>query len=169
MAIIVEGDIQINLPDSAKFRRFDEDSSHGLSHCMKAVDYIIELDNRIIFLEFKDPDHPRAKTEKRETFFEELGSGKIDAALKTKFRDSFLYEWAYGRAEKPIYFWVLIGAEKLDRSQLLIRTEALKRQLPVNGPSGKPWKNPFVAGCMVMNLDAWNKQLVDFPAARISA
>jgi hypothetical protein len=168
MAVIVEGDIQISLPGHAKFRRFDESSSHGLSHCMKAVDYIIELDDRIIFLEFKDPDHPQAKTEKREAFFENLRSGKIDSDLKTKFRDSFLYEWAYGRTGKPIHFWVLIGAESLDRSQLLIRTEALKRQLPVNGPAGNPWKNVFVTGCIVMNLAAWNKQLTDFPATRIS-
>lgn len=156
MAVIVEGDIQISLPDHAIFRRFDEGSSHGLSHCMKAVDYIIELEDRIVFIEFKEPDNPKAKVEARQDFFEELNSGKIDSDLKTKFRDSFLYEWAYGRTEKPIFYWVLICAEMLDRSQLLIRTEALKRQLLVNGPAGKPWKNPFVAGCMVMNLAAWN-------------
>ena len=168
MAVIVEGDIQISLPDNASFRRFDDSNSHGLSHCMKAVDYIIDLDDRIVFLEFKDPDHPKAKMKKRDAFFEELRSGKIDSDLKTKFRDSFLYEWAYGRTEKPIYFWVLIGADKLDSTQLLNRTEALKRQLPLNGPGGKPWKNVFVSGCMVMNLDSWNKQLVKFPATRLS-
>lgn len=169
MAVIVEGDIQISFPDTVVCRRFDDESSHGLSHCMKAVDYIIELDDRIIFLEFKDPDNPKAKPEASGAFLAELSSGKIDADLKTKFPDSFLYELACGRTEKPIYFWVLIGAEKLDRGQLLTRTEALKRQLPVNGPAGKPWKNAFVAGCMVMNLAAWNKQLADFPAARMSA
>jgi len=169
LSIIVEGDIRISLPDYAIARRFDENSSHGLSHCMKAVDYIIDLVDRIVFLEFKDPDHPKAETDNRDDFFEELRSGKIDNDLKTKFRDSFLYEWAYGRTEKPIHYWVLLGAEKLDRSQLLIRTEALKRQLPVHGPPGKSWKNAFVAGCLVMNLAAWNKQHVDFPAIRISA
>lgn len=168
MAVIDEDDIQISLPDNALFRKFDEGSSHGLSHCMKAVDYIIELEDRIIFLEFKDPDNPKAKDKDRQAFFEELHSGKIDSDLKTKFRDSFLYEWAYGRTEKPIYYWVLIGAEKLDSGQLLRRTEALKKLLPTNGPQGKPWKRPLVSGCMVMNLSTWNRQLSDFSAIRLS-
>jgi len=169
MAVIVEGDIQITIPDNAIARRFDENSIHGLSHCMKAVDYIFELTDRIVFFECKDPDDPNATIEKQEKFFKDLMSGKIDSDLKTKFRDSFLYEWAYGRTEKPIHFWVLLGAEKLDRSQLLVRTEALKRQLPVKGPQGMPWTNPFVKSCMVMNLAAWNEQLSEFPATRRSA
>ena len=169
MAVIIEGDIRISLPDHVVARKFDDNSSHGLSHCMKAVDYIIELLDRVVFLEFKDPDHPKAETDKQIAFFEKLRSGKIDNELKTKFRDSFLYEWAYGRTEKPIHYWVLLSAEKLDSNQLLSRTEALKKQLPVHGPAGKPWKNAFVASCLVMNLAAWNKQLLDFPATRISA
>lgn len=169
MAVIIEGDIQINLPDGLVFRRFDDEFSHGLSHCMKAVDYIIDMEDKIIFLEFKDPDNPNAKDQNREEFFEKLTSGKIDSDLKTKFRDSFLYEWGYGRVDKPVYYWILIGAERLDSIQLLRRTDALKKQLPVNGPAGKPWKNAFVAGCTVMNLLAWNKQLANFPAIRLSA
>ena len=167
MAVIKEDDIQITLPDYALFKRFD-DTNHGLSHCMKAVDYIIEMPERIIFLEIKDPDNPKAKPEKRQAFFEELTSEKIDNDLKIKYRDSFLYEWAFGRTIKPIHFWFLIGAERLDSDQLVRRTESLKAKLPILGPEGKPWKNPFVAGCMVLNLAAWNKYHVDFPAIRLS-
>jgi len=162
-----DGDIKITLPDHVVARRFD-DSTHGLSHCMKAVDYIIEMKERIVFLEIKDPDNPKAKSENCTIFLKSLRSGKIDSELKTKFRDSFLYEWACGRTEKPIHFWFLIGAEMLDSGQLIRRTESLKSQLPIYGPAGKPWKNTFVAGCLVMNLSAWNKQLIDFPATRLS-
>ena len=169
MPIITENDIQINFPDNLIVRRFDDDSTHCLSHCMKAVDYIIEMADRIVFLEIKDPDNPNATNERRIIFFEELNSGKIDNFLKIKFRDSFLYEWACGHTTKPIHFWFLIGAEMLDSGQLVRRTESLKKQLPILGPGGRPWKNAFVADCEVMNLAAWNKQLLNFPAIRISA
>lgn len=135
---------------------------------MKAVDYIIEMADRIVFLEIKDPDNPNATHKDRNKFFKELHSGTIDNNLKTKFRDSFLYEWACGRTTKPIHFWFLIGAENLDSGQLVRRTESLKIQLPINGPGGKPWRNAFVVDCEVMNLSAWNRQLLNFPAKRIS-
>lgn len=40
-------------------RKFDDEAAHGLSHCMKAVDFIIELPERLLFVEFKDPENPQ--------------------------------------------------------------------------------------------------------------
>ncbi len=41
-------------------------------------------------------------------------------------------------------------------------------QIPVAGPGDQPWKKPFVAGCAVMNLAAWNKTLSHIPVRRVS-
>jgi len=60
MTTLAEGDLQIALPAGAAGRKFDDGATHGLSHCMKAVDFIVELEDRILFIEFKDPDHPTA-------------------------------------------------------------------------------------------------------------
>ena len=136
---------------------------------MKAVDFIVELEDRVLFVELKDPDHPAGQQKNRERFIRRFLSGQIDTDLKTKFRDSFLYEWASGRVSKPIYFLVLIGASTLSDADLLTRTDALKRQIPVMGPNDSPWKKPLVAGCAVMNLSAWNTALPQFPASRIAA
>jgi hypothetical protein len=57
---ISEGDLQITLPAGATARKFDDQTTHGLSCCMKAVDFIVELDNLTYFIEFKDPDNPNA-------------------------------------------------------------------------------------------------------------
>lgn len=96
-------------------------------------------------------------------------SGQLDAELKTKYRDSFLYEWGSGRVtKKPIYYLVLIGASRLSEAELLARTDALRRQLPTLGPGDRPWKEPFVAGCGVMNIETWNKTLPQFPVSRLS-
>ena len=58
MTTLSEGDLRLTLPASVNGRKFDDDEQHGLSHCMKAVDWILELPDRICFIEVKDPDAP---------------------------------------------------------------------------------------------------------------
>src|ERR1017187_8915890 len=159
MNVLIEGDLKVMLPVGTVARKFDDEITHGLSNCMKAVDFILELDDKVIFVEFKDPDNPLAKAKNSAEFIKNFLSGKLDSDLQYKYRDSYLYELASGRANKPVYFYVLIGANALRDADLLARTDALKRKLPVHGANGKPWKKPFVAGCAVMNLLAWNKAL----------
>jgi len=169
MKVLAERDLQISLPAGVIGRKFDDGASHGLSYCMKAVDFIVELDDRILFIELKDPDDPAAVPERQKLFMEEFRSGALDNKLKAKYRDSFLYEWGSGRAAKPIYYLVLIGASTLSEAELLSRTDALRRQIPEMGPGDKPWKKQFVAGCAVMNIEAWNKALPHYPVSRLSA
>lgn len=169
MIVLAEDDLQMTLPATVLGRKFDDEAMHGLSHCMKAVDFMIELQDRVLFVEFKDPENPNAQTKDRAAFLRKFMSGQIDADLKTKYRDSWLYEWAQGRIEKPITYLVLLGASTLSAADLLVRTEALKRQLPVNGPDDQPWKQPFVAECAVMNLATWNKVFPQFPVSRIAS
>lgn len=134
---------------------------------MKAVDFILELDDEIWFVEFKDPDNPRTQEKAREEFIENMKSGKLDADLTTKFRDSYLHELASGRADKPIHYLVLIALKTLKAADLLRRTEALRKQLPVKGPAGQPW-NPYVKSCAVMDIATWNKKMPDYPISRRS-
>lgn len=169
MTTLTERDLQLTLPAGAIGRKFDDAATHGLTHCMKAVDFIVELADRILFIEFKDPDHPKARRLSRERFMQTFSSGKLDEELKAKYRDSFLYEWGSGRANKPIYYLVLIAADSLSDAELVTRTDALRRQLPVDGPSHQPWKRPLVAGCAVMNMQTWNSKLREYAVSRLSS
>lgn len=163
-----ERDLQIALPAKAHGRKFDDEATHGLSHCMKAVDFIVEEDDRILFIEFKDPENPSSQPKDKAQFLKQFKSGELDADLTTKYRDSFLYEWALGRVTKPVHYLVLIGASTLTQAELITRTDALKRRILTTGPNNTPWKMPFVAGCLVMNIDAWNKAFPHYPVSRIS-
>ena len=167
MTTLREGNLQITFPRDAKARKFDDGESHGLSHCMKAVDFIVEEPNRISFIELKDPEHPHAKEADRKEFIESFRSGALDEDLKYKYRDTFLYQWASGRVGKPIFYWVIIAISNLTASDLLIRTDDLKRKLPLKGPPSGEWKQPIVAGCMVFNIDTWNRRQPRFPLSRI--
>ena len=166
MTLLREGDLQVSFDDASSGRKFDDE--FGLSHCMKAVDFIVEFSDRYLFIEFKDPQHPDATEERRNEFVEDFKIGSLDNDLKYKCRDSFLYEWAYGRADKPIYYFVLIALDSLQSKDLTVRTEALQRQLPLSGPSSNPWPHPFVSQCIVFNIESWNRRFPRYPIKRLS-
>lgn len=168
MTVLTEGNLRITIPNTMQARKFDDGVRHGLSHCMKAVDFIVELVDRYLFIEMKDPMHPLSKSQDRARFIQGFMSGEIDEDLKYKYRDSFLYEWAAGRVQKPVYYLVLIALDTLTEADLTARTDALKHKLPVQGPIAGQWVRSFVAGCAVFNLAAWNKHFPDYPIARLT-
>jgi hypothetical protein len=159
---ITEGSITITIPAECTATRFDGEG-HGLSHCMKAVDFLIETPNATILLELKDPD--AAPDERRDAWIQRLSSGQIDNELKMKFRDTWLYLYGMDRIHKPIYFLVLIGLAGLSSDALASRSEHLQRQLPIQGPVGD-WVNSLLEHCSVHNLDSWNRVFDRFQATR---
>lgn len=167
MTTLTEGNLQITFPPGVSVRKFDSPESHGLTHCMKAVDFLVEDDDRVLFIEFKDPDHPRASDKDRKKFVKGFKTGGLDKDLKYKYRDSLLYEWASGNDGKPVHYWILIGIDHLTEAELLARTDDLKRKLPLNGPRSEVWTRPICADCMVFNIQTWNRNLSKFPVVRI--
>ena len=163
----LEGNLKLEVPDALGGRKFDG-AGHGLSHCMKAVDFVLELADRYLFIELKDPEHPQATPAARTAFREKLQSGRLDDDLKYKYRDSFLYEWAAGRADKPIDYLVLIAVEALDAALLANRKSALERQLPLRGPRGRQWIRPLVRSCAVFNLASWKRRFPTYSVTRVA-
>ena len=145
MTSFIEDDLQITFNNVREARKFD-DASHGLNNCMKAVDFIVELDDRYLFIEFKDPQNPRARKKDQQKFIQQFQTGQIDEDLKYKYRDSFLYEWAAGRVNKPIYYFVLVALDSLDTAYLSRRTDELRGKLPMVVPNLVPWTRPIVEG-----------------------
>ena len=89
MTVLEEGDLQITIGDAINARKFD-DANHGLNHCMKAVDFIVELLDCYLFIEIKDLQGPQAPEQSRNKFLRRIKSGQLDEDLKYKYRDSFL-------------------------------------------------------------------------------
>lgn len=164
MTVFTEDNLQVTFNSVVCARKFD-DSGHGLSHCMKAVDFVIELPNRYLFIEFKDPENPNIPTSHRAAAIQNLQKSKFDEDLKYKFRDTFLYEWAAGRADKFVDYFVLIAVE--DKPLLSRRLEALERNLPVKLPASVTWTRPIVDRCGVFNIADWNATFPDYPVTRL--
>ena len=165
--IFTEEDLEIRRVVDA--RKFDDPPSHGLSHCMKAVDFIVERPDSYLFIEFKDPQDPKAKAQAQKDFSQKFKRGELDEDFKYKYRDTFLYEWAAGRADKPVDYVILIALDSLTVTELGTRTIELQRKLPLHGPPSGSWICPLVRSCTVFNIAAWNNRFSDLTVTRLSA
>ncbi len=154
MTVFTEGNLEIIFNNVLSARRFE---SHGLT-CMKAVDFLVELPDRFLFIEFKEPHD-------REQYAERFKKNQLDQMLKYQYRDSFLYEWAAGRANKDTYFYVLIDLDNLKTADWQRRTDALKKALPVGVPN--QWQQPIVRDCRVFNIVKWNRFFPDYHVSRL--
>ena len=161
--ILTEGQLQFTFNNVLDVRKFD-DSAHGLSDCMKAVDFIVERVDRYQFIEVKDPQaYPSSVAD----YIQRFTSGQIDEEFKYKYRDSFLYELASGRAKKPIHYFMLIGLDMLTVQQLHNRQKAMERKLPSIERNMPQWTRPIVTRCSVFNIATWNRHLPDYPVRRL--
>ncbi len=164
--VLEEKNLEITVNHAQAARRFDG-SEHGLSHCMNAVDFIVEFSDRLLFIEFKDPQHPDSNLRSEGALSAYYQSERIDQELVYKYRDSFLYEWAAGRAERDAYYLVLIAIEQLTPADLDKKKKDLDRKLPTGIPS--IWERPIVTGCGVFNLASWNEQFPNLQVRRLSS
>ena len=167
MTTFTEGDLRVEFRNVVAARKFDG-GDHGLSHCMQAVDFVVERADSYLFVEFKDPQHPSGQGRAPGRSLDPSRSGSRDIALVRKYRDSFLYEWASGRAGKPIIYLVLMAVDTLTEPDLVARTDRLKSMLPLSGPSGSPWIRPIASECIVFNINSWNDNFPDYPISRLS-
>lgn len=163
---LIEKNIMFSCPDGTNIIKFDGDEidpKHGLSHCMKAVDFIIEEEKQLIYIEIKDPEQTDSNAD-----IDYYKSRKIIPNLYKKYRDSFLYNYGLNRTNKPIIYCALICIDSLTGSELIFLTDELKRSIPYKGPENCRWINELVQDCHVFNIDAWNKKFSHFPVKRIS-
>ena len=160
MITLDEGNLQITLPyNDVVAWKFDDQAIHGLTHRhMKAVDFAIELRDRLLLIEIKDPEHPDAPAERAANFIARFQANDIDKELVRKLRDSVLYEWACG-TDKPIYYWVIVAIEGLSDVELSVRTDRLKQMLPVVDDPPARWQRHIVVDCRVFNIRSWNEAL----------
>lgn len=162
--ILQERDLSFNFTDALDAVVFDDAVCHGLSHCMKAVDFVVEFDSATLFVEVKDPSDSRARVEAQEAFERSLGSGGLQNKLVAKYRDSFLYRWAGDKVDKPHHYLCLIT---LEDALLVPFADRLKQQLPA-GSASASWTQPLAHSVHVVSLDAWNRNFPKWPVHRVS-
>jgi hypothetical protein len=166
-----ERDLEIDFTDALDAIVFDQMNAakpgyHGIGQ-MHRVDFVVELNEAILFVEVKDPGNPKAQAKGLEKFFGELQDGTLGSTFAAKFIDTFLYRWAEERLEKPVHYISLVT---LDDGELLPNlSDEIAKRLPPMGIAVPRWKRQLVNNCQVFNIELWNAAFPKWPVTRIGA
>lgn len=165
-----ERDLEIDFTDAVDAIVFDQMKSklpnyHGIAE-MHRVDFVVELDQAIVFVEIKDPDNPKAQAKGLEKFHAGLNDGTLSSTFAAKFLDSFIYRWAEDRLDKPVYYLNLVTLE----TELLPNfSDEIERNLPPMGKAVPRWKRQLAENCQVFNIQTWNENFPKWPVVRLPA
>ncbi len=152
MKTIQEDDLIFDVTTAVRAEKFDDDAIHGAKSSMKRVDFIIEKDDRFMFLEVKDPDMPGAVNPGK--LKQDLQGGNLIPDLAGKYRDSLLFTRLRGGYDKPIHYVVLISMACLDDALILNKTDALRSSIPI---SHRQWHEDSANSCVILKLEAYKK------------
>ncbi len=165
-----ERDLEINFTDAIDGLIFDQMKSdlpdfHGIGE-MHRVDFIVEFDEAILFVEIKDPGNPRAQAKGLKKFHAELNNGTLSATFSAKFIDSFLYRWAEDKITKPVFY---INLVTLDAELLPSFSDEIAKNIPPMGRTLPRWKRHLVENCQVFNIETWNENFPKWPVTRLAS
>lgn len=159
MKIEVDG-FEFDFRDALDAFVFDEKERsspryHGLSHAMKAVDLIVELEDDYLFVEVKDFHQP-----------DEYQNGNcfnhLREVLKHKYRDSFLYRWAERKTDKPVRYLCLLT---LDNALVSRMNKEIRLHIPI-GMAVEKWRRAIARSSAVLNEERWNRNFPRWPVRR---
>lgn len=165
-----ERDIEIdftNAIDTLVFDQMkaDQPNYHGIGE-MHRVDFIVELEEAILFVEVKDPDNPKAQEKGLKKFRDELNDGTLSSTFASKFIDSFFYRWAEDKLSKTVHYLSLVTLE----SEVLPNfSDEIAKKLPPVGKVSPRWGRHPVQNCQVFNLETWNENFPKWPVTRVAA
>lgn len=165
-----ERDIEIDFTNAIDTLMFDQMKAgqpnyHGIGE-MHRVDFIVELEEAILFIEVKDPGNPKAQAKGLKKFRDELNDGTLSSTFASKFIDSFFYRWAEDKLSKTVYYLSLVT---LEGEVLPNFSDEIAKKLPGAGKSSPRWGRHPVQNCQVFNLETWNENFPKWPVTRVAA
>ena len=165
-----ERDLEIDFTDAIDAIVFDQMKAdkpgyHGVGQ-MHRVDFVVELEKAILFVEVKDPGNPKAQAAGLAKFHAQLQDGTLSDTFAAKFIDTFLYRWAEDCLNKPVHYVSLVTLG--DSSLLPNFSDEIAKKLPPMGKSVPRWQRQLAENCQVFNIDLWNQSFPKWPATRVA-
>ena len=165
-----EGEIQIEFQGVLKAEKFD-DARHGMSHCLKAVDFLCDWPSDLWLVELKDPEESAIPLKHQANsvaqFTRELSTEQyFRSVLAQKLKDTLLYLHLECRLpDKPMKYVVLVGLSSMDSAMMLNALDRLRKACG-DPKSGIPWRRGYAVA--FLNIEEWNKRFPHCPATRIT-
>lgn len=168
--ILMERDLEFNFTDAIEAIVFDEMKDKGLPNyhgigAMHRVDFVVELDSAILFVEVKDPNNPNAREKQKRKFLKEVDEGILSSTFASKYMDSFIYRWAENKTSKPIHYINLVTLEEELLGNL---SDEITAKLPPMNHDIPRWQRQVVNNVQVFNIDSWNASFPKWPVRRIA-
>lgn len=141
------------------------------SHCMKNVDFIIYLKDKIIFIELKNYSQKKSNDIIKDFKIDKpLNNDSIIYELREKCRSSFLKEYSLNNINtkrNAIYYYVILKFSKKMGTKFWINiNSALKINLPIFNKD-KKYKKPFIKSCGIITADEWKDRAKNIGAENI--
>lgn len=111
------------------WKKFDEKSCNGL----KLIDFIVETDDLLYFVEIKDYEHPNTPDEQKENNYKMLNDPEAAFSLETgmKLKDSLLRFYALSRDfTKDVKFLLIINSKSLKGRERIKLAERVAGYVP---------------------------------------
>jgi len=149
--------------------KFDQrDDNHNDFHDlvnMPRVDFVVELDNEVYFIELKDTNRPDAADLGGATFMKKIANGKVEQSLAEKYLYTFFFRWAESQLNKQVHYVCLIT---LEDPMVNILADDLATTLRHLLKSSKRWTRQPLASCQVHSLQSWAEAFPEWPIRRLS-
>ncbi len=167
---LAENDLEIDFTNVATALKFDQKDAaladfHDIN-AMPRVDFIVEFNNEIYFVEIKDPGQPNPADVGNTKLLKKIANGTLEASLIEKYLYSFFYRWAEDKLQKSVHYLCLIT---LESPMLPPITEGLEKQLKLLASTSSRWIRNPLASCQVHNIDTWNAVFPHWPVNRLSS
>lgn len=175
-----KSNFKLKCEDNLNIRKLDREIL-TYSHCMKNVDFIINLDsiNTVIFLEIKNYKklfNNLATEQEKEDFFSKFNYSKpknkesYSYDFIQKARDTFIREYSSNKIDnKKIHYYIIINIPGNSESKLRTMENELKNNLPLlEKIDDKLYINPFIHACNIFYSNTWNECLKDITGIEVS-
>lgn len=167
---LCENGIQIDFIGARHAMKFDQNDPglpnyHDLQN-MPRVDFIVEMESEVYFIEIKDPGRPGAVDVGGTKLLKKISEGTLEASLIEKYLFSFFFRWAERRLEKSVHYISLITLESPQLQPIL---DGLEAQLSKLLKRSKRWERKPLASCQVHNIETWRAAFPTWPVTRVAA
>lgn len=154
-----ESGYRFSFPTAQRADKADAVNYAGMSF----VDFIVETDSTIYFIEIKNPDNPKAPSKNREEYLAKLQESVFPNAVVKKFSDTLLAQLAMGRSfPKPVQYIFILEFSAFSSYERQILFDKVNHRLPV-GLNDRNFTNvDRVESFQLLTIAQFEEQYQDF-------
>lgn len=127
------------------------------------VDFIVEADSMVYFIEIKNPDNPNAPSKNRDKYFARLQEAVFPNAVVKKFSDTLLAQLAMGYSfPKPVQYIFILEFRAFSSYERQILYDKVNHRLPV-GLNHRAFANiACIKSFRLLTIAQFEEQYQDF-------